>query len=217
MLNLTKHIKVSKQNLYIFLYMVLLCLLVSCKPKSLTEDALSSYVKEPENGLSQSYENGQHKVVATIRPTDLVIKQLVESPTVKVIDSLQKFYANYWYFNVGFSTSKQDMLNVLQVQNYQKFSDVLQTVSFRMSEYAYLTTSNKDTIPLADFSYMRLYGMSRSTDVLMVFENKKAKNTAKHTDWVQLNINEFGAEIGDIRLRFKTNDINNIPKLQFKQ
>jgi hypothetical protein len=196
-----------------YLPFLLLLFLFACKPTIVDKVSLLDYVKNTENGVSKVYQVEPNKVVASIRPTDLVIEQIAAKSSQKVLDSLQKKYSKYWYFSTSFSIAGQDMLNVIQQQNYAKFSELLQVVSFRMPQYAYLTTSNQDTIQMADYSYVRLYGMSRSTDLLMVFENTKAQNAA----WVQLNINEFGANIGDVRLRFETNDIKEIPKLKFEK
>ncbi len=205
---LSKSIRLGK---FVLIGAGLLTATWACRPKTLSETELLAYVKESANGLSKTYNLKPYEVTATLRPTDLVVQQLTDQQTTaKQKDSLQKVYAKYWYFNVGFSADKQDLLNVLQVQNYSKFSEILQVISYRMPTYAYLTTSQQDTIPLADYSYLRLYGMTRSTDVLLVFDKQKAQQT----DWVQLNINEFGAGIGDVRLRFNTKDLESTPKLQ---
>jgi len=56
------------------------------------------------------------------------------------------------------------------------FSNKLQTLSFKMSEYVNVTTSGKDTIPVADYAFPRTFGLARSTNLLFVFNKEEMKD-----------------------------------------
>jgi hypothetical protein len=72
-----------------------------------------------------------------------------------------------------------------------------------------MTTSASDTIPVADFILNRTYGLSSSTDVLVIFNKEKTIDQ----QWVQFNLNEFGMNLGNSRMRFKVKDLEGCPKL----
>jgi hypothetical protein len=57
----------------------------------------------------------------------------------------------------------------------------------------------------------RTYGLSSTTDLLFVFNKKKAAGT----DWVQFNLNEFGLGLGNQRFRFSTMDLEETPQINF--
>jgi hypothetical protein len=109
------------------------------------------------------------------------------------------------------SLSSNDKEALHQIASDQ-YSDLVQTLSFRMSNYVTLTTSVNDTIPVGDFMLNRTYGMSNSTDLLFVFNREKTKDT----DWVQFNLNEFGLGIGNQRFRFDMHTLENVPEVAFK-
>lgn len=81
-----------------------------------------------------------------------------------------------------------------------------------MNEYVMLTTSARDTIPVGDFMLNRTYGLSASTDVLVVFNREKARGA----DWVQINLSEFGLGVGSQRFRFSRKDLDEIPRIKFE-
>jgi hypothetical protein len=91
------------------------------------------------------------------------------------------------------------------------FSAMVETLSFRMGEYVALVTSSRDTIPVQDFVLDRTYGMSKSTDLLFVFD----KAAAKDSDWIQFNLDEFGLGLGNHRFRFSKEKLDEVPQLTF--
>jgi hypothetical protein len=151
---------------------------------------------------------GDYKVAVTYRPTDLLVKQEVgEKPTKEVIDKAWKKYQNYYYFILSLSKSGKEALD--QSQGFGQYSEMVQKLSFRVPEFVNMTTSASDTIPVADFILNRTYGLSSSTDVLVVFNKEKTIDQ----QWVQFNLNEFGMNLGNSRMRFKVKDLEGCPKL----
>jgi hypothetical protein len=190
---------------------LLIALLIGCKPNTFsTEKELVAYLQDEENGLKKTNEVGDYKVTVTYRPTDLLVKQEVgEKPTQEAIAKANKKYQNYYYFILSLSKSGKEALD--QSQGFGQYSEMVQKLSFRVPEFVNMTTSASDTIPVADFILNRTYGLGSSTDILVVFNKEKAKGQT----WVQFNLNEFGMNLGNSRIRFKTDDIDGCPKLLF--
>jgi hypothetical protein len=183
--------------------------LYGCESKRLSQNQYTEYISDESNGLTKSVDIGNTTVGVSYRPTDLwVLQELGDSPmTEEKINDARKKYSPNIYFILSLTTDDKEALH----QSGQQYSDLLQTLSFRMNEYVSLTTSSNDTIPVGDFILNRTYGMSGSTDILFVFNKEKAKDS----NWIQFNLNEFGLGIGNQRFRFDINDIENSPQVEF--
>lgn len=190
--------------------LLLMLLLFGCStPEYLSEDELTSYISDESNGLSASKERNGVMVKVNYRPKDFLIWQEVqgESDPEKVKKAMEK-YEDHFYFIAQLSAGEKDALYGTSSDQVE-FSEKLQTLSFRMNQFVNLTTSNQDTIPVADFYYSRMFGMSGSSDILFVFSEEKAKDT----EWVSFNMKEFGFKTGVMRFRFDTRTIAQAPKL----
>jgi hypothetical protein len=160
--------------------------------------------------LKKTNEVGDYKVTVTYRPTDLLVKQEVgEKPTQEAIAKANKKYQDYYYFILSLSKSGKEALD--QSQGFGQYSEMVQKLSFRVPEFVNMTTSASDTILVADFILNRTYGLGSSTDILVVFNKEKAKGQT----WVQFNLNEFGMNLGNSRMRFKVSELEDCPKLFF--
>lgn len=202
------------KHLYVFGFYLFLVLAAGCSgPEYMTPEELVSYVSEEENGLHKSAEANGTKINVTYRPTDLWVHQELDEHTYDTlqISSLRKKYSGYYYFIVSFSRNNKEALH--QHNDFSQYSDLVQTMSFRMPDYVTLTTSSADTIPVGDFMLNRTYGMSASTDILFAFNREKAVER----DWVQFNLNEFGLGTGNQRFRFSTEDLNEVPEIYRNQ
>jgi hypothetical protein len=194
------------------LYIAIVCIAISsCSPKKFSAEELQAYIIDEENGTSLTEELNGTKVTVTYRPTDLWVSHEIDHEVVSMpeIDSLRKRYSDYYYFTVSLSRNNKEALH--QVNNMGEYSELVQTLSFRMPQYVTLTTAKQDTIPVGDFILNRTYGLSSTTDLLFVFNKKKAAGT----DWVQFNLNEFGLGLGNQRFRFSTMDLEETPQINF--
>ena len=192
-------------------YLVFLTIvLASCsKPDYLTKEELQTYLMDESNELSRSKKVGPLEMKVTHRPNDFLIWQEVEGESdTTAIKEAMKRYDNYLYFMMQLSAGEKDALYALS-SNQADFNEKLQTLSFRMGQFVNLTTSNQDTIPVADFYYTRMFGLSSSNDILFVFNNSKVGAT----EWVSLNTKEFGFKSGRQSFRFDVNTMNSTPGL----
>lgn len=197
---------------FFFLVCVIVFLETSCSKREVTKEELVAFIQDEDNGLRKQNTANEILTEVTYRPTDLWVDLEVGKAQVtnQKLDSLRRNYQDYYYFILNLSKDNKEALHNAP-GSMGEYSELVQTLSFRMSEYVTLTTSKQDTIPVGDFILDRTYGLSTSSAVLFVFANEKAKDA----DWVQFNLNEFGLRTGNQRFRFNTKDIQETPQLLF--
>jgi hypothetical protein len=192
-------------------YLAFCFLLLGCgRPDYLSEVELSRFILDESNGLVKEINTNGFLLKIHYRPTDLMVAQemrTVTTPSVKAIEEARKKYKGHYYFILSLSKEGKEVLSPA-AQGMVGFSDLLQTLSFRMAEKVNLTTA-KDTIFVADYIYNRTFGMSASTDLLFVFDKAKAKGQ----EFIQLNLDEFGLGIGSKSVRFDIDKLENSPKI----
>ena len=197
----------------IALSLIVLCC-ISCAKKQVTdEQGLKSYIANPENKLVQEKKIKNINLKVQYRPTALFVAQelrALPNPDTNDIKRLKEKYSQYDYFAVSISSNgKEALYNASGDQ--ADFSALLQTLSFRMDQYAHLITDKRDTIPVGDFFFPRTYGSTQASTLLFAFSGEKAKEAT----WLQFDLEEFGLGIGKHRFRFYTKDIENLPQLTF--
>lgn len=190
-------------------FVVFLCLIVtSCVKDTVTEQELSKYVQEEQHGLKKTARVGSYNLSVTYRPSDLlVVQELAGRADTMLLASLRQKYEKNYYFVLSIQKNGKE---ALPENDNNKFSEVLQTISFRMGDHL-IMLMDKDTIPLADYSFTRTFGMSTSTDLLLVFEKKKGDTNQV----VQINLDEFGLNLGNHSFQFDVADLENIPRIKY--
>lgn len=185
--------------------------IISCAPSTLTEAELKQFVLEPDNNLMQEETINDVNVRITYRPTDLLVAQeLTNAADTAGISSLRAKYNKYYYFVLSLSKNQREAIQASTMPQAQ-FSELLQTISFRMGAYINMTTNARDTIPLADYVYNRTFGMGSSNDLLLVFN----KEQAKPANWLQINLAEFGLGVGRQALRFNRKELDEVSEIDF--
>ncbi len=199
------------EGLYKILFILLLFQASCSAPSYLKPEELNAFILDADNGLIQKSEVNGYSIEVMYKPTDLWVEQEVENGNVndEKIKSLRRKYDPNYYFILNLSKNNKEALQVDGA--FGQYSELVQTLSFRMNQYVNLTTATQDTIPTADFILNRTYGLSNATSLLFVFNKEKAKNK----QWVQFNLNEFGLGVGNQRFRFKTKDLENVPHIKF--
>lgn len=205
-----RNIRPSVLSLVLALFSALAC--ASCEVSEFGSiEELHSYVLSPSSGLNATQGTDGLAVSVYYRPSDMIVYEMLDegSKHDSAVDSLRERIHNYYYFIASFSRNSKEILN--PAEGLSAYSEILQTLSFRMHDYAMLVTSRRDTISLADFMMDRTYGLSASTDVLLVF----ARERLKECDWVELVILELGLKSGTLRFRFDREKLDKAPGLDF--
>ena len=194
------------------LFATILCWACS-HPKYLSEEDLKAFITEEDHGLQMSRESNGYGVRVTYRPTDLLILQETRGSTEVPAQALKRLidkYKDQYYFVLSLSHNDREALYQAG-RGMDQFSDLVQTLSFRMASFVHLTTAESDTIPVADYVYPRTYGMGGATNLMFAFDKAKARGK----DWVQFNLREFGLGLGNQNFRFKTHDLEYVPGIDF--
>ena len=176
------------------------------------EQELQAYVMDIDNGLVKEKKVGDINISVAYRPTDLLVMQDLgkkEADTAS-INKLRRKYGNYAYFILSVSKNNKEALYQTG-KGMGAFSENVQNLAFRMDQFVTMTTSERDTIPVADFIYPRLYGISSATQVMFVFSNKKIKTS----EWINFNLRDFGLDMGRNNFRFAGEDIRKVPRIDF--
>jgi hypothetical protein len=100
---------------------------------------------------------------------------------------------------------------IRQLGSFSRYGDMVQVFSFQMHQFINVTTSQKDTLPLADYLFDQTYGMSDGNTMLLCFDREKLIN--KET--LDVNIAECGLGTGSLKFRFKQKDLAKLPELNY--
>ncbi len=194
------------------LLLSLVCL-ISCKQNTFdSEKELWTYLKEEKNGFQQHKTVNGIDFTLTYRPTDLLVKQeLGEAVTGEAIDSLRTKYRQFLYFNLSMSQNNKELLSTVAGSRAQ-FGAMVNQFAFGMGDKVHLFTREKDTIPLLDYVYPRMYGMSNSTSMLFVYPRDE-KITG--SEYINITVEDIGLGTGDITFKIPVKTIKREPKLNF--
>ncbi|WP_234984759.1 MULTISPECIES: hypothetical protein [unclassified Flavobacterium] len=195
-----------------FLVLLLVIFISSCNKSFETQEEMNDYIQDEDNGYHYKKTVSDVDYVLQYRPTDLLVKQeLGDDNNPSQIEKLRKQYSKYMYFNLSMSKNNQELLNGV-AQDKAKFGQMVNELAFGMEEKLHVYTPAKDTLALADFIYPRMYGMSNSTSIMIVYprDEKYLKQ-----DYLNFVIEDLGLETGDIKFKLNTKALINEPQLAF--
>jgi hypothetical protein len=194
------------------LLLILLLIVSSCAKTFDTADEMNDYIIDEDNGYNYTKTIVGVEYVLQYRPTDLMVKQeLGEKYNDTLVKQLRKKYNKYLYFNLSMSKNNQELLNGV-ARDKAKFGQMVNDLAFGMEEKVHIYTSEKDTLTMADFIYPRMYGMSNSTSIMIVYP-RDAKFMSQ--DYLNFVIEDLGLDTGDIKFKLDTKALKNEPQLKF--
>lgn len=191
---------------------ILLLFISSCSKTFDTQEEMNDYIQNEDNGYHYKKTVADVDFVLQYRPTDLLVKQeLGDDINPAKVEKFRKHYSQYMYFNLSMSKNNQELLNGV-AQDKTKFGQMVNELAFGMEDKLHVYTPTKDTLALADFIYPRMYGMSNSTSIMIVYPRDP-----KYMDQDYLNfiIEDLGLETGDIKFKLDTKALINEPQLSF--
>jgi len=192
----------------------LLCLtlaLCSCSSKSFKDKkTLTLFLQDKDNGYSSYKSINEIDFNVMYRPTDLLVEQeLMESFTLEEIDGLREKYKNHIYFNLSISKNNQEILSNFS-RDRNRFGKMINELAFGMEDKLNLVTETRDTVSMTDFIYPRLYGLSPTTTILIVYPREEVLQGGAS---FKIVLKDMGLGTGDVSFRFKTNLIEKDPQL----
>ncbi|HRE76421.1 MAG TPA: hypothetical protein PLL09_01220 [Flavobacterium sp.] len=193
-------------------FIALAFLTFSCSTSFDSEQEMMDYIAEEENGYRYFKNVNGVDYILQYRPTDLLVKQeMGEKVNKELVDSLRDKYGKYLYFNLSMSLNNQELLTNV-ANDKAKFGQMVNDLAFGMEEKVHLITPVKDTIAMTDFIYPRMYGMSNSTTIMLVYPNDKKMFDQ---DYLNFTIQDLGFYTGEVTIKINPKKIKNQPTLNF--
>ncbi len=188
-------------------------LLTSCSTKTFdTSEELMQYIQQPENEYVYTKTVNGVDFSILYKPTDLLVDQeLIDDAEASRVDSLRSKYGKYLYFILSMSKNNQELLSNV-AGNKQQFGAMVNQLAFGMEQKVHLYTPKKDTIAMADYIYPRMYGMSGSTTMLLVYPREE---DIKNEEYLNITIEDLGFYTGEVKFKIPTGIINNELKINF--
>jgi cbb3-type cytochrome oxidase subunit 3 len=194
----------------IFLFLILIVAsFFSCNRKKFTKQSLNSYINHSA-ALNKEQEINGIKVRLKYIPHQLLVwQELGNAQTMdsSKINEIQKKYSGRYYFRLSYSKNNKEVIR--QLGSYDRYSDLLQVMSFEMGKYITLYTDKRDTLPLGDFIFDQEYGMTNANNLLLAFNQEKSKSS----NTIDIDVSEFGLGIGNTRFEFNKRDIDEVETL----
>lgn len=191
-----------------------LILLVGCGQNTFdSEKELLTYIQNTDNGYQHEKVIGDVVYTLTYRPTDVLVRQeLGSSFSQEDVDKLREKYSNYLYFNLGMRANNQELLNS-QAGNRNAFGAMVNQLAFGMGQKVHLISLKRDTIPMADYIYPRMYGMSNSTNMLLVYPKDKK---LLEEEFFHFTIEDLGLATGEVGFKIPVKPLKNEPTINFE-
>ncbi|MCF3107872.1 hypothetical protein LL912_03685 [Niabella sp. CC-SYL272] len=190
---------------------MLLLGLMACngKPTSMKRPELEAYIRNPGNGLQVEQVVNGIKAQLVYFPSDFLKMQEKEanSGADTISQKANTAYDSMYYFKLKYSI--QDKEAIRQLGSFNRYSEMLQVLAFRMGQYINLTTPARDTLPVADYFFDQTYGMSNGNTLLLCFPKSGLERAAAF----DINIAECGFGTGALKFRFEKDDIEATPRL----
>lgn len=177
-----------------------------------TTEELWEYIKEPKNNYIHTKTINGVEFSLLYKPTDLLVEQELSDQTGQsAIDSLRNKYSGYMYFTLSMSKNNQELLSNV-AGNKQQFGAMVNELAFGMEQKVHLYTPQKDTIAMTDYIYPRMYGMSGSTTMLLVYPRDE---TVTKEEFLTVTIEDLGFYTGEVKFKVPTSVIKEEPMLKF--
>lgn len=224
MLNTTDNIPVLPVSMFVAcrlqykkLVTYLLCglglLLTSCGTTPLPLASYRAYLADPTNGLTHTTEANGVTITCTYRPTELLMAQdIANTPTATsaIRDSLTRAYAGKTYCTLTLARQGSEIENQF-VNDPATYQQVLTYLNTGITADAFLVTTSRDSVAAAASMYVRQYGTTGHSTLLLVFDTHQL--TPAHGFHITLRGQRLG--LGTLRFPFSAHDLATLPSLKF--
>ena len=188
-------------------------LLASCGTTPLPLEAYRAYLADPAHGLTHTAEANGATVTCTYRPTDLLVWQdLTSMPATNPAtrDSLTRAYAGKTYCTLTLARQGSEIENQF-INEPATYQQVLTYLNTGIAADAFLATTPRDSVPAAASMYVRQYGTTGRSTLLLVFDTHQF--TPRRGFHLTLRGQRLG--LGTLRFFFTASDLAALPPLKF--
>jgi hypothetical protein len=193
----------KKRTRFGFIFLTAL-VLAACNRPIQSKTSLIKYLNDAQNGLTQVREINRIKAAVTFMPWQVIASRLYQTKAKDT--SVMKVIKSKYYFVLGLSANGKELLHQLP---FEQYSEMVQVLAFRMRPYVSIVRDDGKVVQAEDCLFQQTYGMGKENEVLLVFDRSDLKNT-NHMD---LKINEFGLNTGNLDYKINTKDINQMPTI----
>lgn len=172
-----------------------------------------AFLTDPAHGLTHTQAVNGATVTCTYRPVPLLVLQdlaRVASPTPATRDSLARTYAGKTYCALSLSRDGGEIENPL-VTDPTAYQQALTYLNTGIAADAYLATTARDSVPAMASLYLRQYGTTGQSTVLLVFDT----STLAPEKGCHLTFQGQRLGLGTLRFPFTAGDLAALPDLQF--
>lgn len=186
---------------------VFIFLISGCQPKIKDIASLNKFITSESNGLTVKKEVRNIDVTMKYLPWQLLVSRykIKENQKDSVVEQLKKSS----FFLLSFSKDNKELLRQLDLDTY---SELVSVLSFRMKEKINAVVNTK-IIEAEDCSFQQTYGHSGANELLIVFNLEEIRKGNK----LEIVVNEFGLNLGDLVFNFNTSNINDLYMLDYKK
>jgi hypothetical protein len=189
---------------------IFLTVLFSSCNHQLKKDKLYRYVESQDNGTSVSKTVSGIDFRFTYTPGDLVAMRFFpeEVPFDKgLYEKKVKELSGLLYFTLSVSSGEKDLL-FRYAGDPGKYGQLVSVLSFGLEKHTFIVTSAYDTLLTLGSTFSRTFGVTPYNSIQFIFPKPK-----DDPSWVDIIIEDFGVDTGDLRFRFNLNDLKRVPKL----
>lgn len=188
-------------------------LLLSNCSKPLPLNQYNVYLADPAHGLIHTVEANGATITCAYRPTDLLVQQdlanaSAATPTIR--DSVARAYVGKTYCALSLSRNGQELESQF-VNDPTTYQQVLTYLNTGLAADAFLATTPHDSVAAAASMYVRQYGTTGHSTVLLVFDTHQL--TPQQGFHLTLRGQRLG--VGTLRFSFAAADLVALPPLQF--
>jgi hypothetical protein len=188
-------------------------LLTGCS-QALPPAKFRAYLADPQHGLVQTREAAGVTAMVTYLPVPLlVLRDLAHVPTTgpAVRDSLAGSYAGKAYCTLSLSRQGVEIENIL-VNNRNAYEQAINYLNTGIAADTYLVSSPHDSVAALSSMYLRQYGTTGHTTILLVFDTRKYPIDRGFS----LTLDGRRLGLGTLRFPFAARDLNALPALQYE-
>jgi hypothetical protein len=180
------------------------------RERALTQEKYVKYIENEVHGIRTSKTIGDVRFIAQFQPYEyyLLRKSFRKKIEKKDIDELQGYY--YVQLRIGPKSGRRPLIELQD--NPTDYNRRLSYCMMQMQNDLILI-DGPDTLPCEIFNFERNYGVAPFNNFILGFRRKTTQESALVRDKT-LVFNDNLFNLGLIKLRIESKDLENIPKLK---